>query len=173
MKKKHLIIIPLAVAAIALAGCSNDSKKVVDLNLHYVTANSVPAGQTDANAQAQLAQAATSVDNSLNQLSAIQMATHPKAKMPAPLNAQAVGMNQVSSLSWTGPAEPVLRRIASAAGYRLRVIGNTPATPPIVQMNAHNETLADMLRNVEYQIEGKARIAVYPSSRVIELRYVS
>lgn len=172
MKKKLFTFVSLMIATALLSGCANDSKKIIQLDLHYVTDSSVPAGQTDTSTQAQLAQAANSVDNSLNQLSAIQMATNPKAQMPAPLDPKAIDMTQISSLNWAGPAEPAVRRIAAAAGYTLNVYGSTPATPPIVQINVQDQTLAEILREIQYQVEGKARIAIFPGRRVIELRYV-
>ena len=171
MKINKLVI--LAPLALALAGCASDSKKIVDLNLQYVPSSAVTAGNNDPAAQAQLAQAASSVSGSLQKLDAVQLAAHPNAKMAKPLNARAIGMSQVTSVDWNGPVEPILNKIAAASGYQVRVLGQKPAIPTLVSVNANNETLASILRNVTYQIHTKADVVVYPKTKVIELRYIN
>jgi defect-in-organelle-trafficking protein DotD len=168
MRFKHfLLLLPLGV----LAGCSHDTPKFVDLNLKYITAHSAPEPAVDQRSQAQLAESAQSVNTSLQQLSAIQIATHPDVKMAPPINANAVGMGQQTSLDWTGPVEPLLHKIADASGYHVRVVGREPAIPVIVAISANDQTLASILRDTTYQVAKKARIALYPNSRTIELRY--
>lgn len=167
MKIKYLLLLS---AIVLLAGCASGSKRMVDLRLNYVPGGA-PIHSPDRNAQAQVARTAKSVDHSLQELSAIQQATHSRVKMPKPLNPKASGMTRVASLSWNGPVEPVVRRIAKASGYRLRVLGNRPAVPVIINIEARNQILADILRNVRYQAQPNATIRVYPKSRVIELRY--
>lgn len=173
MSKKNLLLIPVIAITLTLAGCASDSKRVVDLNLKYMTSSSAPVGTVDKNAQAQLSEAASSVGQSLQQLSAVEMATHPGVKMPSPPNAKAMGMSQEANLNWSGPVEPLVKKVASAANYRVRILGNRPAVPVIVNINTPQATtLADILRNATYQVAGKANISVYPSKRLIELRYV-
>ena len=167
---RKIILFPCLTLAILLSGCS-DSKKVVDLNLKYITTDSAPINSSDSNAQAQLSEAATSVGHSMQELSAIQLATHPGVQMASPINPQLIGMGKVASLNWTGPVEGVVKQIAIASGYGLQILGERPAIVPMVILSAKNQTLADILRNVEYQVAGKADINVYAHSRIIELRY--
>ncbi|AAO91139.2 type IVB secretion system lipoprotein DotD [Coxiella burnetii] len=166
MMKRNLLWLPLFLA-LPLAGCTTHKK----ITFTYVTTDSVPVKVTERNAQAQLSEAATSVGHSLQQMSAIQMAIHPKAKLAPPLNPGAIGMAQQTSLDWNGPIEPLLRKIASASHYRLRVLGKKPAIPVLVAINSTDVPLAEILRNATYQVEKKANITLYPSRRIIELRY--
>ncbi|OGT26870.1 MAG: hypothetical protein A3I77_05795 [Gammaproteobacteria bacterium RIFCSPLOWO2_02_FULL_42_14] len=152
-----------------LSGC--DSKKIVDLNLKYLPTDYTPARTTDKEAQAQIAEAATAVGQSLQELSAVQMTVHPPQKLQKPFNPNAVGMDKLASVNWTGPVEPLLKQIAAATQYHLKVIGKHPAIPAIVSLDMHNKPIADILRNIIYQIVMKANVAVYSSSRTIELRY--
>ncbi len=154
---------------ILLTSC--DGKKVVDLNLQYLPVNEVPAQTTDEQAQAQIAEAATAVGQSLQELSAVQMTVHPPRKLPRPFNTQGTGLGKLASVSWTGPVKPLLNKIAQATHYQLRVIGRKPNLPVLVSLNVHNKPNADILRNITYQVVMKANIAVYPRSRTIELRY--
>lgn len=170
MKKRHLLLIPVLSSALILAGCASESKRFVDLNLKYMTTSSAPVNATDQKAQAQLSEAASSVGQSLQQLSAVQMATHPGVKVGTP--SKAAGLQKVASLNWTGPIKPLLNQIANAANYRLRVLGNKPAVPVIVNISTPSpRPLAEILQNAKYQASGKASVSVYPKSRVIELRY--
>jgi len=125
------------------------------------------------NAQIKLAEAAVSVSNSLDQLAEIEYATHPHAKLPPPPSADQLHMAQLSSITWTGPIEPLMKKIALASHYRLRVMGNRPAIPIIVEITATHTPLANILRDVKFQAQKKAAIKVYPRRRVIELRYLS
>ena len=120
---------------------------------------------------AALSEAAVSVSNSLNKLAEIQQAVHPQAKLPPPPNAEKIGMADLASVDWTGPIEPLVRKIAAASQYRLRVLGHSPAIPIIVSITAKDTQLADLLRDIGFQSEQQASLVLYPSSRVIELRY--
>ena len=153
-----------------LTSCSSD-KKIVDLNLKYVTAESTPTAVTDGSAQAQIAEAATAVGHSLQQLSALELATHPGQKISKPISANTPGLGHLASVNWTGPAEPLLEKIAEATKYQLRIIGKKPALPVLISLDIKNQPVATILRNITYQVVTKANIAVYPKTRTIELRY--
>lgn len=120
---------------------------------------------------AALAEAAVSVSTSLSKLAEIQQAVHPQARLPEPPNAAKIGMADLASVDWTGPIEPLVRKIASASHYKLRVLGHAPAIPIIVSVTAKDTPLADILRDLGFQAEQQAGLVLYPSSRVIELRY--
>lgn len=168
MKLKTLFML---LPVLALIGCS-ESPRYVDLNLNYLSAKKPPVESEDKRSQAMLAETASSVNQSLQQLSAIQLATHPDVRMQDPADPVALNMAQQTSLDWTGPVEPLLHKIAEASGYSVRVIGTRPAIPVIVIINAVNQPLANILRDTTYQIAQKARVQVYPKTRVIELRYM-
>ncbi|MCH9769820.1 MAG: type IVB secretion system lipoprotein DotD [Gammaproteobacteria bacterium] len=171
MQKINFKMILLLGAALLLAGCDSESKRIVDLHLHYITTDSAPVATVDSNAQAQLAQTADSVGTSLQQLSAVQLATHPGAKIQHPLNANAIGMGQIASLNWTGPVETLLNKLATSSHYKVSILGNRPAIPVLVSMDVENKTIAYMVRDVAYQVVNKARVTIYPKTRTIELRY--
>lgn len=154
--------------AVLLAGCGSSKQHVY---YTYITTDSAPVQAVDQNAQTQLAESAVAVGQSLQELDAIEVATHPGVKMPRPLNAKSVGMSAITSVDWTGPVEPLLKKLALASHYKLRVLGSKPGIPAIVSISEHNKSLADILRNATFQVAKKANVTVYPSRRVIELRY--
>jgi defect in organelle trafficking protein DotD len=166
MKIKNIMFI--TAGALFLAGCSSTVKN--EVNLHYVPVAQAPAELNNQDAQAQLAEAASSTAKSLQQLSAMQMAITPKTDIPD-IDAQTTGMTQMASLNWYGPVLPVLEQIAKATGYQVRVLGDAPPIPVIISLSVDNQPMADILRNVAYQAHNKANISVYPAKKIIELRY--
>lgn len=154
---KPLVIVSLAV--LLISGCFRNPapEKVIT---YY------PFDAGAENARAKLTEAAVSVSSSLNQLAAIEKATHPEAKKlafyPVP---------GLASVDWTGPIEPLVLRLAQAADFKFRVIGNRPAVPVFVEIYTVNMPIADILRDANYQAGKRADIFVYSSRRTIELRY--
>jgi defect-in-organelle-trafficking protein DotD len=123
-------------------------------------------------AEVKIAEAADSVNDSLKELSEIERAMHPGASLPKPPNPARIGMAGTGSVDWIGPVEPLVEKIAKASHYRLRVLGAKPAIPALVQISKQDVPLMDILRDVTFQVQKKVDIVVYPSNRVIELRYL-
>lgn len=143
----------------------------------YVVAtnNTVPTLPYQVNAddaEIKLAEAAVSVSQSLDCLAEIEKAAHPCARLPPPIDAPGYGLACLASVDWVGPVEPLVRRIAEATHYCVRVLGREPAIPVLVSINAKHIPFADILRNISLQIHKKACIVIYPNSRTIELRYI-
>ncbi len=138
---------------------------------HLLSAVDTSKAMDKSHTEAALAEAAVSVSNSLSKLAEIQQAVHPDKKIPEPPNAARIGMADLASVDWTGPIEPLARKVAAAAHYRLRVLGKAPAIPIIISVTAKDTPLADILRDISFQAEQQATLTLYPSSHVIELRY--
>lgn len=160
MKTKLLVVSLMTISL--LSGCASRSTKVV---AYY------PADAGTLNARTKMTEAATSVSASLNELAAIEKATHPKAKLAPPLNPDSIGLGAPTSVDWTGPVEPLVAKLAAAGNYKFRVVGKNPSIPVLVAVYAVNMPIADILRDANYQAGKKADIVIYPSRRTIELRY--
>lgn len=146
-----------------LAGCSTTQ------NLSSSITPSTINPQSD-DAAIQLAEAARSVSQSLNELKTIEKASSPPIKsLPYPTSS---GLEKIiASVDWSGPIEPLLKRIARLANYKLEVIGHHPAIPILVTISSQNTPLSYIVRNADLQAGVKANIAVYPGIQTIELRY--
>ena len=135
---------------------------------------SAPIPTSGDHAAVKLAEAADSASNSLNELARIQAEATPAIKGPHELpDPSKLGLRQVGTVDWSGPIEPLLEQIAQSMSYRLRIIGRTPKVALIVTVSSKNMPMATILRNIDYQATNKAFVAVYPQSRVIELRYAT
>lgn len=170
MKKNTWQLALLIPTFFFLASCSSD-KKIVDLNVKYIPTDRVPAKVTDDQSQAQVAEASVEIGHALQELSAVQMTEHPPTPLGKPYDPHVIGMDKMASLDWTGPVEPVLEKIADVSHYKLHVIGRKPVIPVFISISVNNQPVADILRDITYQVVMKADIALYPKARVIELRY--
>ena len=121
--------------------------------------------------ESSLAEASYSVSRSISSLSETAQAAHPLPQLQQPPNPASYGMAGLTSIDWSGPVEPLVRQIAIAANYRIRILGTPPAIPVLVTVYDKNMMLADILRDVGYQCGRRASVVVFPESRVIELQY--
>ena len=167
MNKTLFLLLPLSII---LVGCG--TPKTVKLNLNYVTKDSVPIEAIDKNSQINMAESSTSISQSLQQLAAITQASHPDLRIPDTYNAGELHMTERTSISWTGPVEPLLQKVAKAAHYELVIVGAEPVIPVLVAIDKRDKPLADIFHDIRYQIVDKAQILVFPSKNIIELRYM-
>jgi defect-in-organelle-trafficking protein DotD len=130
-----------------------------------------PKGYDINRAEASLAEASYSMSRSIVDLAETAQAAHPLPVLAPPPSPATYGMAGLTTIDWSGPIEPLLKQIAIASNYRLRVLGTSPAIPVLVSVYSKNVMLGDVLRDVGYQGGRRAAVVVYPGSRVIELRY--
>jgi len=136
-----------------------------------VTYKKPPYNAPSDDASIKLAEAASSVSDSM-----LKMARIEKVITPATAdNMQTIPNSHMlqtrASVDWAGPIGELTERIAKAAHYHIRVLGQPPAVPVLISLDVTNESLAEILRDIDYQAGKKATIHVYPNSQVIELRY--
>lgn len=163
----RLTAILAIISALTITGCTITEGSPTGTSGIAVISNDTEVKE----AESRLADAASSISDSLRQLAEIERATHPQAKLPSPPAAELIGMEQLASVQWTGPVGPLAEKIARATHYKLRVLGKSPAIPILISISAKDTPLADILRDVTFQCGSKANIVVYPASRTIELRY--
>ena len=129
--------------------------------------------QAPHHAEVQLAEAANTISNSLVQLAKIQAAATPPAPGKKLVNPNSWGMQGIASIDWSGPIAPIVKHIAKASGYKVRLMGQEPTVPIIITLNTKDIPLATILRDVHYQANNKADIRVSKKHKVIELRYAA
>jgi defect-in-organelle-trafficking protein DotD len=135
---------------------------------------SPPTNQVyDSGPAIELAEAAGSINQSMNSLQENNQAANPPQEISALPPAATYGMQMPISIDWNGPIGPLVTKITQIANYHLTIIGNEPAVPVIVSIHARNTSLAEVLRNAGYQAGNRANIVVYPSTKVVDLRYNS
>lgn len=151
MKKLSLVLF-----CCVIAGCANPTP---------------PPGFDVSKSEASLAEASYSVSRSMVDLAETAQAAHPLPELPPPPAPETYGMAGIGTVDWSGPVAPLLKQVATAANYHLRILGTEPGIPVLVTVYEKNAVLADILRDIGYQCGRRASVVVYPDSRVIELRY--
>jgi len=124
------------------------------------------------NVEKQLLMAAESIEQSLMVLASAEKAKSPPVLETNPLKSPEGGMGGLVDLEWSGPIGPLVQKIADMTNYRAKVLGNEPAIPVLVSINATQTPLADVLQNASLQAGKRALVLVFPSDRVIEVRYL-
>lgn len=154
---KHFMV--CIVSSLLLNACATPMSKKPPMN----------APSDDASIK--LAEAATSISHSMMQMARVEKVILPKETNNIVNIPSSYQLQTRASVDWNGPLEEVLERIAYASHYRLRTLGTPPSVPILVNLNIKDQSLAEILRNVDYQAGNKAMIHVYPDNQVIELRY--
>lgn len=150
----------LALSFLILTGCSQKT-----------SLEKPPVNAPSADAGIKLAEAANSVSSSLIELARIEKVTKKDKGKNKLVNVNSYNLEAKASVDWSGPVEELVKRLATASFYKLRVLGKAPAIPVLVSVSAHNKTLVNILRNIDYQIGNKADLRVYTARKTIELRY--
>lgn len=128
------------------------------------------AAATDA-ASAKLAEAASSVSQSLTELAAVNKANMaPQAAKLYPHVAE-MQIPGTSSIDWNGPIQPLLKQVANAAGYRLVVSGNAPAIPIVVLLRAEERANAEIVQDAALQAGNRATVSSSYPLKTIYLSY--
>lgn len=156
MNKKLIL---LFLASLAIAGCASTTYK------------KPPRNAPSDDASIKLAEAANSVSDSMLQMARIEKVITPPQKDNTLTIPNAYNLQARASVDWSGPIAELTARVARAAHFHIRVLGKAPAVPVLISLDVKDESLAEILRNIDYQAGKRAYIHVYPNSQVIELRY--
>lgn len=132
-----------------------------------------PSNNPSDDASIKLAEAANSVSDSMITMARIEKVITPPDKDNTLTIPNAYNLQARASVDWSGPIAEVTNRVAKAAHFRLRVLGPAPAVPILISLDLKDQSLAEILRNIDYQAGRKAYIHVYPNSEVVELRYAN
>lgn len=130
-----------------------------------------PINNPSDDATIKLAEAAVSVSDSMLEMARIEKVIIPPGKDNTLTIPNAYNLQARASVDWSGPIEELTARIAKAAHYRIRVLGKVPSIPILISLSIKDKSLAEILRDIDYQAGKKANIHVYPNSQVVELRY--
>lgn len=148
----------LILSAVFFTGCASVSKKP-------------PVNEPSDDANITLSEAASSISESMQEIAKIEKVVIPPKEDNALNIPSTYNLQKRASVDWSGPVEELTDRIAKAANYHLRVLGHPPAVPVLISLNVKDESLAVILRDIDYQAGKKAAIHVYPNQQVVELRY--
>ena len=151
-------IVMMFIVSALLVGCVSTFKKP-------------PVNNPSDDATIKLAEAAVSVSDSMLEMAKVEKVITPPNKDNTLTIPNAYNLQARASVDWSGPIEELTDRIAKAAHFKLRILGKVPAVPVLISLSIKDKSLAEILRDIDYQAGKKADIHVYPNSQVVELRY--
>ncbi len=78
---------------------------------------------------------------------------------------------QPVTIRWSGPIEQVTKALAEKAGLRFRVKGNLPPVPLTVIVDAYQQPIIHVLRDIGLQAGHRADMSVDGAGGYVEIRY--
>jgi defect-in-organelle-trafficking protein DotD len=117
-----------------------------------------------------LASAVDKASAALQTLASVEQARNPGVSVQAAPYAPQE-LRRTVSVEWTGPIEPLARKLSDRAGYQFQVNGDTPPVPLVVSVRASEKSVVEVLRDVGLQAGQRADISVDPERRLVELNY--
>lgn len=119
-----------------------------------------------------ISQTAMSSSNAIQTLAEVEKASKPVINRKSAPNPVKVGMDQLVTVDWVGPVEPVLNSLAKKSHYRVNTLGQSPVVPILVNVNRQNAYLADVVQDITFQVQNHAELTLNPAEKLIELRYL-
>lgn len=157
--KRVLSFSCLGFAALALAACS--------------MGNPIERPQIVASPDAvslRLAEAADKASTALQTLAAVEQARTPGVSV-GPVSGAPPELRRAMTVNWTGPVEPLAKKLADRAGYGFLVLGSMPPVPLVVAIDAENRPVVDILRDIGLQLGLRADVKVDAGRKMVEIHY--
>ena len=117
-----------------------------------------------------LAAAVDKASSALHTLASVEQARNPGVEVQAAPYAPQE-LRRTVSVDWIGPIEPIAKRLADRAGYEFQVNGDVPPSPLVVNVQAKQKAVVEVLRDIGLQAGLRANIVVDPTQRIVELNY--
>ncbi|MBN8520451.1 MAG: DotD/TraH family lipoprotein [Alphaproteobacteria bacterium] len=117
-----------------------------------------------------MAEAADKASNALETLAAVEQAKSPGVAVE-PIHNAPEELERAMTVNWVGPPDQISKMIADRAGYDFLTVGSRPPVPLVVNIDARNERVIDILRDIGLQLGVRADIKVDSVRKIIELHY--
>ncbi|MDD4615516.1 MAG: DotD/TraH family lipoprotein [Alphaproteobacteria bacterium] len=163
-------ILKVSIATLLLAGCSEWNRLFSDSQ----TAPGAPIATQPDIVSIKLAQAADKAAKALDTIANIEQHKNPAVPpLQKDLSSASPAMMQPVTVRWSGPIEQITRVLAEKAGMRFRSSGRTPGIPLVVNVDAYQQPILYILRDVGLQSGSRADLLVDQNEGVVEVRYAA
>lgn len=150
------------LALVLLTSCSN--------SFSYFNREPQVAYIENDNVSVQLALAAKKASEAIIELAEVEKVRTPTTVAPIVENAPRL-LRQPMSITWNGPLNTIAEKIADRAMYGFVELGSPSPVAILVQVDAIETPLVDILRNISLQAGSRANIVVDIENRNIEVHY--
>ena len=117
-----------------------------------------------------LAEAADKASDALETLAAVEQSRSPAVSVQLIHNASPE-LVRAMTITWIGPPEQLLKKLADRASYTFITVGDKPPSPLIVNVDVENQPVIDILRDVGLQLGVRGDVKVDSIRRMVELHY--
>lgn len=117
-----------------------------------------------------LAEAADKASTALQTLAAVEQSRAPSVSVQ-PIHNAPPELMRAMTITWYGPAEQLVKKLANRASYTFIAVGDKPPVPLTVNMDVENQPVIDILRDVGLQLGVRADVKVDSTRRMVELHY--
>lgn len=117
-----------------------------------------------------LAEAADKASTSLETLAAIEQKKSPGVAV-SPIHNAPEELARAITVTWVGPPEQIVRKLADRASYDFVTLGNRPPVPLVINVDVQNEPVIEVLRDVGLQLGVRGDVKVDAERKIIELHY--
>lgn len=117
-----------------------------------------------------LAEAADKASNALETLAAVEQAKAPAVAVQ-PIHNAPPELSRAMTITWVGPAEGLVKKLADRASYTFIAVGDRPPVPLTVNIDAENQPIIDILRDVGLQFGQRADVKVDGVRQMVEVHY--
>ncbi len=117
-----------------------------------------------------LAEAADKASNALETLAAVEQSSAPAVAVQ-PIHNAPPELQRAMTITWMGPAEQLVKKLADRSSYTFIAVGDKPPVPLTVNIDAENKPVIDILRDVGLQFGMRADIKVDSVRQMVEIHY--
>ncbi|PZQ49119.1 MAG: hypothetical protein DI551_00265 [Micavibrio aeruginosavorus] len=117
-----------------------------------------------------MAEAADKASTSLEALAAIEQQKSPGVAVQ-PISNAPEELARAITITWVGPPEQILRKLADRASYNFVTLGNRPPVPLVINVDVQNQPVIEVLRDVGLQLGVRGDVKVDADKKIIELHY--
>ena len=154
----------LLIAVVLLSGCAGTST-----NPKFSGGSPQIVASPD-KVSAMLAESADRASEALETLAAVERARTPSVSS-APIDNAPQELRRAVTVNWVGPIEPITKTLADRAGYGFTVIGKTPSVPVVVSIDAENQHVIEVLRDIGLQLGMRGDVKVDARQKMVEIHY--
>ena len=117
-----------------------------------------------------LAEAADKASNALETLAAVEQSRAPAVSVQ-PVHNAPPELKRAITVSWIGPVDQLVKKLADRASYSFIVVGDRPPVPVVVNIDAENKPVIEILRSAGLQLGVRGDVKVDSTRRMVELHY--
>ena len=117
-----------------------------------------------------LAEAADKASEALQTLAAVEQSQAPAVAVQ-PIHNAPPELRRTMTVTWMGPAEALVKKLANRASYSFITLGDRPPVPLTVNIDAENKPVIDILRDVGLQFGSRADVKVDSVKQMVEIHY--